>query len=134
MSGSFPRVVVGSGSAANAGLAALARASLSCLLDRTPYPLGGERHSHRLHGERFQRVEHGVVDGTGRSDGARFADSLDTEWMVRWGGDRREDVDLGQHVGPGDGVVGERPGQQLSGVVVNRLFPQGLTDSLHNTT
>ena len=38
----------------------------------------------------------------------------------------------GRHVGARQRVVEHRPGQQLTGIVVDRLFPERLADALHD--
>ena len=53
--------------------------------------------------------------------------------MRRWR-DGREHLDVRETIGTRDRVVGKRAGQQLSVVVVHRLFPERLTDSLDHTS
>ena len=109
----------------------MARASSARTLDRLPHPGRGGRHVDVRHAERCERIQDGVDDGARRADGGALAGALDAERVRRARHVAAGDGDRRQIVGARDGVVQERPGQQLSARrVVDALLGQRLADAL----
>ena len=54
--------------------------------------------------------------------------------MVGRGRHRRQHLDVRQQIRTRNGVIHQRSGQQLSSVVVDRLFPERLTDALDDAS
>ncbi len=72
------------------------------------------------------------ITAAGARNRARFAAALDAERIRRTFGHGRTDLERRQVVGARHGVVHVRAGQQLSLVVIDRVFEQRLSDALRD--
>src|SRR5205807_5373896 len=79
-----------------------------------------------------ERIDDGVDGRLGGGDGARLPDTLGPE-RVRWARrDRAVEHEAGQLRRRGHQVVGQRRGQQVAVLVVDRLLEQRLGQALHD--
>src|SRR6266478_3630251 len=101
-------------------------------LDGFPDPLRRERHGFDVvDAEARQGIHHGIDDGRRGSDRPRLSSALDAERVDRRRRLRAPGLVHRQHVGPGQRVVHQAAGHQLSRLfVVDGPFPEGLRNAL----
>ena len=78
----------------------------------------------------FQGIHDRVDDRRRRSDGARLADALHPQRVMRTRRRRPVELEAHQIVGSRHRVVHQRSGQKLAALVVHRALPECLTDTL----
>src|SRR5579862_8308373 len=95
-----------------------------------PHPVGCCRHFQLVVAD---RIGDGVDDGGGCADCAGLAATLDAQGIARTQRRGVGQFERWQVVGARHGVVHERCGHELAGIVVNRAFQKRLPDALGKT-
>src|SRR5208337_3424244 len=95
---------------------------------------GCDRHVDVPHGERAERVHHGIHERGRTSDGTRFADAFDAQRIYgRWS-DGVAGLDPRNVAGFGQRVVHKLARDELAAVIIDGLFPEGLAEALHDAS